>query len=63
MNDDTTTKPDRDARIYQKPRLRIVELVAEEVLAVGCKMIGVGAGPVGGGLGCSAPTACFSGGS
>jgi len=29
---------------YQKPRLRIIELVADEVLAAGCKLKGVGLG-------------------
>ncbi len=32
---------------YTKPKLRTIELVAEEVLAVGCKMFsGIGPGPL-----------------
>jgi len=30
---------------YEKPRLRVIELVAEEVLGVGCKTAG-GGGPI-----------------
>jgi hypothetical protein len=29
----------KPARAYEKPRLRIIELVAEEVLAIGCKTV------------------------
>jgi hypothetical protein len=32
-------------RTYEKPRLRTIELAAEEVLAAGCKTIGGGAAP------------------
>jgi hypothetical protein len=32
-------------RRYEKPRLRIIELVAEEVLAIGCKFIDGGTAP------------------
>lgn len=28
---------------YEKPRIRTIELVAEEVLAIGCKLAGVAA--------------------
>lgn len=28
----------KEKQAYKKPRLRIIELTAEEVLAVGCKM-------------------------
>lgn len=38
MKKETPKKP------YEKPQLRVVSLVAEEVLAVGCKL-GSGAGP------------------
>jgi len=31
---------------YEKPRLRTIELAAEEVLAAGCKTMGAQAGPV-----------------
>ena len=30
---------------YEKPRLRTIELAAEEVLGVGCKMASGGGGP------------------
>lgn len=40
MNQKTDKKP------YEKPQLRTVSLVAEEVLAVGCKL-GTGPGPMG----------------
>jgi hypothetical protein len=36
---------------YEKPRLRIIELAAEEVLAIGCKSAGASSG-VGGGPTC-----------
>jgi len=36
--------PDKDIektkKRYQKPRLRTIELAAEEVLAIGCKTVG-----------------------
>lgn len=32
---------------YEKPRLRKIELAAEEVLAVGCKLQGSGSAPLG----------------
>jgi hypothetical protein len=44
---------------YQKPSLRTIDLVAEEVMAVGCKLP-AGAGPVTGG--CLVPQ-CFNPGS
>ena len=34
----TRQEPERE---YRKPRLRTIELKAEEVLAVGCKMLGL----------------------
>ena len=46
------TKKDDGKQPYEKPRLRIIELSAEEVLAVGCKLIDGGNAP-------SAPT-CIS---
>ena len=39
-------KKDTDKKPYEKPHVRVVSLVAEEVLAVGCKL-GTGPGPVG----------------
>lgn len=29
----------RDKQVYEKPRLRVIELVAEEVMGVGCKTL------------------------
>ena len=34
------TKMKRMKAVYEKPQLNIIELAAEEVLAVGCKMTG-----------------------
>ncbi len=34
-------------RAYEKPKLRTIELVAEEVLAEGCKLSSGALGPVG----------------
>jgi hypothetical protein len=39
-------KRETDKKPYEKPELRTVSLVAEEVMAVGCKL-GRGAGPFG----------------
>ena len=36
MEPDQTEKKKKD--VYQKPRLRTIELAAEEVLGVGCKL-------------------------
>jgi hypothetical protein len=36
-------KQEKTKKPYEKPRLRIIELAAEEVLAVGCKTAGTGA--------------------
>jgi hypothetical protein len=30
-------KKEKEKRVYEKPKLRIIELAAEEVLTVGCK--------------------------
>ncbi|MFP4476236.1 MAG: hypothetical protein ACLFOY_11815 [Desulfatibacillaceae bacterium] len=51
-------------RPYEKPRLRVIELAAEEVLAVGCKL----PPPGGRGFGnpapsCLEPRRCFARGS
>ena len=45
---------------YEKPRLRTIDLAAEEVLAVGCKLDGGPGGPIG--ASCTA-SACFDAGS
>ncbi len=42
-------------KAYEKPRLRIIELAAEEVLAAGCKMVSGGSAPL--------ATPCFPGNS
>ena len=34
----TTKNEEKRKRVYEKPRLRTIELAAEEVLAVGCKL-------------------------
>ena len=48
--------------MYAKPKLRIIELAAEEVLAVGCKMIG-GAPAAGGNPNCGISNNCVTDGS
>ncbi len=45
---------------YEKPRFRTIDLAAEEVLAVGCKLDGGPGGPIG--ASCTA-SSCFSAGS
>lgn len=45
---------------YEKPGFRTIDLAAEEVLAVGCKLDGGPGGPIG--ASCTA-SACFSAGS
>jgi hypothetical protein len=47
---------------YQKPHLRTIDLAADEVLAVGCKLP-AGSGPLFGGPLCLLPTQCFEQGS
>jgi hypothetical protein len=47
---------------YAKPRLRIITLVAEEVLAINCKQA-TGAGMVKNGKGCGHPSCRAAGGS
>lgn len=47
---------------YKKPELRAIELVADEVLAVGCKVRG-GTSAFGNKSTCVSPTTCFSQGS
>ena len=36
-------KQEKEKRVYEKPRLRKIELAAEEVLGVGCKLTSGGA--------------------
>ena len=47
-------------RPYEKPSVRTINLVAEEVLALGCKLAGGPGGPIG--ANCPA-AACFNPGS
>ena len=51
---------------YQKPRLRIIELAAEEVLFIGCKQTATGNAIDSGGPGeisCTLATTCVDAGS
>ncbi len=50
-------------KIYTKPELRRIELAAEEVLSVGCKMISGSTGFGNPGVSCTAPSQCFLNGS
>ena len=63
-NRDTTVtsgRSDTRQRLpYEKPHLRVIELVADEVLAVGCKLSTGPGGPIG--ATCTA-AACFADGS
>ncbi len=45
---------------YEKPGFRVIDLAAEEVLSVGCKLDGGPGGPIG--ASCTA-SSCFSAGS
>jgi hypothetical protein len=59
--DATTARSARPRREpYEKPRMRTIELVAEEVLAVGCKLSIAPGGPIG--ATCTAAS-CFAEGS
>lgn len=53
----TTREPRRG---YQKPHVRTIDLAAEEVLAVGCKLESGPGGPIG--ASCTA-SSCFAAGS
>lgn len=48
---------------YEKPRLRTIELVADEVLAVGCKVKGGQQGFNNPGATCLRPRQCYGEGS
>ncbi len=52
-------KRENGKRVYKKPMLRTIELAAEEVLAVGCK-IASGGGPI---TACVIVDQCFASGS
>ena len=43
---DNEKKEIKRKQAYEKPRLRVIELVAEEVMGVGCKNASGGAGPL-----------------
>jgi len=48
VNHHRPTRQDTDTKlIYEKPALLVIPLIAEEVLAVGCKLDSGGSGPVG----------------
>lgn len=49
--------------VYVKPKLRIIELMAEEVLATGCKMDSPGQTNVGDSLTCGIGNNCSQAGS
>ncbi len=55
-----STAPAVERLSYEKPLMRTIDLAAEEVLAVGCKLAGGPGGPIG--ASCTA-SACFSAGS
>jgi hypothetical protein len=42
---ETDNKKDNGKQVYQKPRLIVIELAAEEVLAIGCKLTSSGFAP------------------
>jgi len=44
-------------KAYQKPGLRVIELVADEVLSFGCKVDSNG-GPLGSPMGCGSDIQC-----
>ena len=54
----------KEKRPYETPVLRIIELAAEEVLAVGCKTQQVGTSGFGNGKAiCTFPRQCYGSGS
>jgi hypothetical protein len=36
---DTVKKNENTRQIYEKPKLRVIELAAEEVMGTGCKLV------------------------
>jgi len=58
---------DQKKQPYEKPDIKAIELVADEVLAVGCKTSIAGSGgkgkPVAPPFSCTGPSACYSLGS
>ncbi|MBU2487771.1 MAG: hypothetical protein KKA60_00110 [Proteobacteria bacterium] len=61
MKDRTKEKPGR--RPYEKPSLTVIELAAEEVLAVGCKVVSGVRGFDNAGPSCALPKTCYGPGS
>ena len=56
--------PKEEKRPYEKPVLRVIELAAEEVLAVGCKTQQTGTSGFGNGKAiCTFPRQCYGPGS
>lgn len=47
LSDMDNVRGNRARQPYEKPSLLVISLVAEEVLAVGCKLDGGGSGPIG----------------
>jgi len=45
----------KSKRSYEKPKLRVIELTAEEVLGMGCKTTTSGGGPLSPTCACSTP--------
>ena len=61
---ETKQKNQKTKKPYQKPRLRVIDLVAEEVLAVSCKLASGGIRNFGNsGPQCKAPRVCYQVGS
>ena len=58
-----SSKKNTGKKPYQKPKLRTIELVADEVLAVGCKVQNGVAGINNPKASCALPTTCYSEGS
>lgn len=58
-------KKDRQRQLYKKPGIKVIELVADEVLSVGCKtsVVHSGKNPPIGTLSCTATSNCFEFGS
>lgn len=56
-------KKTTDRRPYAPPQLRVIELVADEVLAAGCKLNTGGSGPLASNATCTTPSQCYVPGS
>lgn len=60
--EDNTEKSETGRKKYEKPVLTIIDLAAEEVLAIGCKM-DAGGSAFGNPGACTQPTFCTANGS